>query len=48
MPSNEVLTIDIDLDKKCSDCKKPGVVNTTGLCLNCISDRKFGKRKGRR
>jgi ribosomal protein S14 len=35
----EEFTININLDKKCSKCGKPGAIgeNKAGLCLSCIS-----------
>jgi len=44
--------ITIDMDKKCSRCGTPGVVNETKLCLKCIAkyelpkhlDKKYGRR----
>jgi len=30
-------TINIDLDKKCTRCKKPGATTAGGLCLECVA-----------
>ena len=33
--------ITIDMDKKCSRCGTPGVVNETELCLKCLDLTKY-------
>lgn len=33
------LVIKIDLGKRCLKCRKPGAVNDTGLCIECLAKR---------
>jgi hypothetical protein len=35
---SERMTINIDMDKKCVRCKKPGATDG-GLCLKCVAKR---------
>ena len=38
MMTDKIPTIEIDMDKKCSDCGKGGACQN-GLCLSCVSKR---------
>ena len=38
------LHIDIDLDRRCASCHKPGATQT-GLCLRCVGDVIVAKLK---
>lgn len=35
-------TINIDMDKKCAECRKPGAVES-GICLRCTSKALSGR-----
>ena len=37
MTARKIPTISIDLRKRCSRCRKPGVIGATGLCLACAT-----------
>lgn len=36
------VTINIDMDKKCAECKKPGAV-ASGICIACTA-KAFGRK----
>ena len=43
----KVFKMNIDLDKKCPICGKPGAVND-GICLKCAGKILKNKRKGKK
>ncbi len=36
------VTIDIDMNKKCAECRKPGAV-ASGICLSCVTKAFYAK-----
>ncbi len=41
------VTITIDMDKKCSACRKPGATQC-GLCLKCVTKKILGTLRVKR
>jgi len=43
-PQAKPVTVEINMDKRCAACKKPGATQS-GLCLKCAADKILGKIK---
>lgn len=41
-PARISITIDVDMDRRCDSCRKPGATQC-GLCLPCVTKKMLGK-----